>query len=111
MDYKLAEVIKGKYKNNKVIVIGEDKDVWNGKRWHEMDGNPASCNYAFRMGGSLVEEGIDAYKGITYACDLKGESILFHESELNIIRDATREDIRKNLEDGQDRIILNIKEE
>lgn len=86
--------------------------MWQGKRWHEMNDNLAACKYSFRMGRALFKNNINAYTGKTYACDLKGKSILFHEKELNILKDAAKEDIRNNLEGIGlgDRIIVNVEE-
>lgn len=113
MSDKVADVVAGKYAGARVIVIGEDKEVWNGRSWHEMGTNLAAKNYHWRMLEQDYSD-IDPYEGKTYACDWHNKSILFHEKELDILRDATREDIRKNLEgadDDTDRIIINVKED
>jgi len=84
-----AKVTDGEFKGNTCFVVGEDTDVFDGKRWHEINGNSIIGKYAFRMGRALI----NAYRGRTFAVEIHGKKLLLHESEVELL------DARSKVED------------
>lgn len=63
-----SKYFKDKYGTYNPIIVIEDTDIKVfGKRWHEMNGNPAACLFGFRVGLALMSP----YAGEVYYGKIK----------------------------------------